>query len=228
MAKTKLKEIALKMRRNGHGIKEIARDLTVSSSTASYWCRDISLSPYQMKQLANRAGRKSAIGLLEYSERLRGMRMERVKKSQRIGRSFIQSLTERDIHMIGFGLYWGEGYKRGSEEFGFTNSDQDMIIFYLSWLKSRFAVQKHDLILRVSINDSHVHRDNEVKKYWSKLLDVPLSQFTKTGFIKTQARKIYGSNRKYYGTLRVKVRSGTDYRRQTLGAIEEIKRSTTQ
>jgi hypothetical protein len=67
-------------------------------------------------------------------------------------------LNSRDIYCIGLGLYWGEGYKTGNQEFGFTNSDPKMVCFYIYWLESTFGVKKSELM--------SIFVDSEQKVYW--------------------------------------------------------------
>lgn len=223
MAKQKEKETALTLRAQGSGIKEIARTLHVSPATASYWCRDIVLTAPQQQALAARSKRASARGLLAYSELKRNARFLRIESAKQTGAKSVGELSKRDITMIGYGLYWGEGYKRGSEEFGFTNSDPDMLRFYCRWLRTVFNVDTSQLIVRISINSSHKNRDVELKRYWSRTLGLKNSQFTKTSFIKSTSRKQYTNHTEHFGTLRIKVRGGTGQRREVLGALEHIK-----
>jgi hypothetical protein len=222
MAKTQLKEQALELRKGGKSIKTISSILKVSPSTASVWCRDIALSDRAIKAIAKNGKENSIIGLMRYSERKREERKRAEVLQFTSGKKRLGKLKERDIYCIGLGLYWGEGYKTGNQEFGFSNSDSRMILFYLKWLKTTFDISKTQLILRVSINESHRRRISEVENYWSKITGVPLSQFTKPSLIKTASKKIYANESVHMGTLRIKVRNGTTMRREVIGAIKSI------
>lgn len=124
--------------------------------------------------------------------------------------------------MIGLALYWGEGYKSGNDECGFTNSNPDIIQIYIAWLKRIYTIPLSQLTLRVSINELHANRDSAVRAYWSRLTGIPLSQFTKTSFIKTTAKKVYANPSAHYGTLRVKVARGTQLRHRIMGSLRQI------
>lgn len=225
MSKIKEKEKAQKLRRNGSSIGEISRELHVSKSTVSIWCRDISLSKEAMRRIAAKGKEKSIMGLMKYSESVRKNRLRETELSMKRGADDLGELTKRDVYCLGLGLYWGEGYKRGSQEFGFTNSDPSMIQFYIYWLKTVFGVRRSDLILRVSINISHKKRVNEVEAFWVQKTGVSLDQFSKTSFIKTQSKKVYENSESHFGTLRVKVRKGTRMRREVLGALKSISKN---
>ena len=222
MAKIKEREKALLIRSQGVSISDIARKIGVSKSTVSMWCRDITLSSEAISNISRRSETKSTESLLKYTESLRMKRFLNTTVSKEKGKNKIGKLSKRDIYCIGLGLYWGEGYKRGSQEFGFTNSDSAMIRFYIKWLNIVFKVSSEDLILRVSINEQHQFRIDEVERHWSKLTLVPLSNFTKPSLIKTQSKKIYSNSENHFGTLRIKVRKGTSMRREVLGALEAL------
>ncbi len=222
MAKTKEREHAQSLRKTGVSIKDIAKKLSVSTSTVSLWCRDIVLSQAAIQKIVSKSQHKSTLGILRYTESLRLRRQQTVLDDKELGAMRLGALSDRDIYCLGLGLYWGEGYKKGNQEFGFTNSDSKMIGFYLKWLKIVFAVTPKDLILRVSINELHKNRIDEVQGFWVRSTGIPISQFTVPSLIKTKNNKIYNNHGDHYGTLRVKVRRGTRMRRQVLGAIESI------
>lgn len=222
MAKFKEREQALHLRKIGTSISDIALKLAVSKSTVSHWCKDVRLTQAAMQAIVSRSATKSTAALLEYTESLREKRQKDISTDKGVGRKQLGRLTERDIYCLGLGLYWGEGYKRGSQEFGFTNSDPQMVKFYIKWLEVVFGVTRENLILRVSINEAHKSRVSAVEKFWSQLTKVPLSNFTKVSLIKVSSQKKYSNSSSHMGTLRVKVRRGTRARRQVLGAIESI------
>jgi hypothetical protein len=151
------------------------------------------------------------------------LRLEKERFLLAAGRKDVGKISRRDLFMLGLALYWGEGYKGLSDELGFTNSDPAMILFFIHWLSKIYKIKPGQLILRVSINASHTHRVRQVERYWSRLTGIPLSQFTMTSLIKTAHKKIYANQDIHYGTLRVKVRSGTDLRRRILGSIQQLK-----
>ncbi len=223
MRKEKEHKNAILLRQQGYSLNEIATKLKISKSTASLWLRSVPLDKNAKSRLQQRTKVNSLAGLLSYSQRLRDSKNEQIKSDESSGKSLLGKVSDRDIFCIGLGLYWGEGYKRGSQEFGFTNSDPIMIQFYILWLDKVFAVKKKDLILRISINNSHQSRKSEVERYWVRTTGIPFSQFTKTSFIKSISSKTYLNHDGHMGTLRVKVKSGTRMRRKVIGAIKSLK-----
>jgi len=143
----------------------------------------------QLKEFQKKGRANSIAGLMRYSESLRQQRIAATKISTQKGKDDLGSLSDRDIYCIGLGLYWGEGYKQGSQEFGFTNNDPQMITFYMKWLHVVFGVQTEDVILRVSINQLHVDRISEVETFWARHISVSQSQFTKPSFVHAVSKK---------------------------------------
>jgi hypothetical protein len=220
-----IKETALKLRQNGVSLGDIAKKFGVSKSTASFWCKDIILTKAAIKRIKTLGNTKSVQGLLRYSEFKRKERMERNILQRKEGIVILGTLSDRDILMIGLGLYWGEGYKYENCELGFTNSNPDMIRFYFKWLEL-WNVKKDALIFRLTINEFFKKEENNIKNFWINFLGVKKKQFSKTTFIKTKLKKASLKNKeKYKGILRVKVRRGTYLRNKILGAIEHISKS---
>ncbi len=214
------------MRLAGKSLQDIASSLNLNKSTISFWCRDIKLSDDAIRRIKYSGNAKSMLGLMRYSEVKRNERIERTKNHKKQGVNLVGDLSERDILMVGLGLYWGEGYKESNGELGFTNSNFNIIDFYLKWL-TLFGVLKNDLIFRLTINHLFEKEENNIKDFWVKHLGVPESQFSKTTIIKTSLKKASIKNKeKYKGVLRVKVRRGLELKNKILGAIDYISKIT--
>ena len=222
MAKTLERDKAQSMRRNGISITKIANAIDVSKSTVSYWCRDIVLNKQQLARLLSISKHAGQASLIRIAETRRTERIKATKNASQKGAKDVGNLTQRDIFMIGLALYWGEGYKSGNEECGFTNSDPNIIRVYIHWLMSIYKIKRDDLILRVSINKIHQHRKQSVLAFWSRTTNIPLSQFTATSFIQSRVEKHYTNTKLHYGTLRIKVRRGSMLRRRILGSLAYI------
>jgi len=222
MAKFILKQKAISLRKKGIGIGTIAKTIGVGKSTVSYWCRDIVLSPAQLNKLQREQIRVGTRALMPFIEERRKQRMELEKKLIQLGKKDVGDLTKRDLFLTGLALYWGEGYRKGNQELGFTNSDPNIIRFFVKWLKKIHNISEKELILRVSINNLFQNKEKPVLQFWSKLIKVPLDQFTKTSFIKSKIKKVYPNHLTHYGTLRVKVRRGTNLRRRIMGSLQAL------
>lgn len=226
MAKIKKKIQAQELRRKGLSISEIAQKLNLSKSTISLWCRNISLSSKQIKRLVEKQKSKSYEGRLKAVEKIRQKRLREVKLLRKEGIKEINKLNKRELLIAGIAIYWSEGYTSLTNyEVGFVNSDPKMILFMLKWFKECCKITNDRFSLRVGINEIHKKRIKEVEKYWSRLTKIPLSQFNKTSLKKTKVKKIYKNFNEHYGTLRIKVRRGTQLRRKIDGWIEGLIKS---
>ena len=201
---------------------DISKKLNVAKSTLSFWFKDIVLTENTIIKIKTLGKAKSVQALLRYSESIRKERIERHNLQKQEGAILIGNLSDRDILMIGLGLYWGEGYKYANSELGFTNSNPYMIRFYFKWLEL-WNVEKDSLIFRLTINEFFRKNEEQIKNFWVKFLGVKEQQFSKTTYIKTILKKASIKNAESYkGILRVKVRRGTALRNKILGAIDHI------
>ncbi|MEK7574849.1 MAG: hypothetical protein AAB511_01305 [Patescibacteria group bacterium] len=226
MAYIRQKEKAHALRQQGRGINEIAGMLNASASTVSYWCKNIELTKDQVNRLRQKQKIAGIKALLVTFEKKRLQRLLSVQSLMSQGKQEVGLIKKRELFLLGLALYWGEGYKRGNDEVGFTNSDSKIIRLIILWFKICYHVSPDRFILRVSINELHKDRAQKVLQYWVAETSLPQSQFTKTSFIITKSKKIYSDPEKHFGTLRIKVRKGTNLKRQILGSLEALSEIT--
>lgn len=223
MAKFKEKIKAKELRQRGYSIKEIAQKLKISQGSISVWCRDIALSNEQIKRLVLKQKIKSYEGRLRALETIRQKRLNEIKTLKIEGIREVDELTKRDFFIAGIAIYCSEGYTAPANHgVGITNSDYKIILFMLKWFKKYCRISDDRITLRVDINEIHKKRINQVEKYWSKITQIPLSQFNKASIKRTRSKKIYSNYQDYYGTLRIKIRRSTQLRRKIDGWIDGL------
>lgn len=226
MYSVQIKNQAIQFRKKGKSIYDIAKILGLKPTTISNWCRNILLTKKLRNKIDQQGKLKARTAMLIYTEKLRKQRLERVQTNKKAGAEIVKNLSSRDLLMIGLGLYWGEGYKYENSELGFTNSNLNIIKFYIRWL-GLFKVSKGDLIFRFTINNIFRSQERVIKQFWIRNLEVKENQFSATTFIKTNLKKADVSNSKAYsGVLRVKVRKGANLRDKIMGALEYISSCT--
>ena len=207
-AKDDLRARARELRKAGRTYDEIVAELGVSKGSVSLWVRDLpkpQKTPEQMH--AMREARWAPYRAERDSTRRR--------TSQAAARE-IGALTDRELFLIGVGLYWAEGSKskphRLREQVAFINSDPDMIEVYLAWL-SLLGVESGRLRFDVMIHESADVAGAE--RYWADLVGRDVTDFGKTTLKKHSpktVRKNVGAD--YRGCLVVRVLQGADlYRR---------------
>jgi len=223
MAKSGLKIKARELRSGGESIKVIAKTLSVSPSTVSYWCKDVKLSDGQIRELERRAHDPRYGKRLANSLKQQNIRIEKTNRLIKEGILEVGNLLKRELFLSGVALYWAEGFKKDNMV-GFCNSDPGMIKFFLIWLKKCFNYKVGDFRLRVGLNESYRDKTEEIEEFWSELTGVPLTQFQKPFYQKIKWQKIYNNTENYHGVLRVRVRRSTDFLRKIHGFIEGLSR----
>ncbi|MCX6760331.1 MAG: helix-turn-helix domain-containing protein [Candidatus Nealsonbacteria bacterium] len=221
MAKSKEKNIAIKLRQKGESIKEIAKKIKISKSTVSYWCRDVKLSLGQIQELHDRmisGGYKGRMigARMQYENRLK-----RINEARKGGIKKIGKLSKRDLLIAAVALYWGEGGKK-HRALSICNSDPKMVRFIVKMLKKVWGIKTNRFSPFIGINKIHRKRENEIKDYWSRITKIPKEQFNKTIFIKAKNKKNYSNFPVYYGTLTIRVKKASDIYYKIIGLIEGL------
>lgn len=225
MAKSQLRLQARKLRQGGVSIKTIAHKLGVSSSTASLWCRDITLSPQQI-QLLEKNARDPYYGKRgEYIQKQRQVKEDKVKKLFQIGMAEVSELNSRELFIAGVALYWAEGFKKDNL-MGFSNSDPSMIRFMVRWLQEVCGIEKRRLRFRLALNESYKNKAKHVQRYWQNLLGINDQQFQKPFFQKVKWQKVYDNPDEYHGVLRIRVSRSIDLLRKMYGQIEGLRKNS--
>jgi len=221
MAKSLFRIKACDLRKQGMGIKTIAHQLDVSSSTVSLWCRDVILTQKQI-QLLQKNARDPFFGKrLEYIQNKQKKRIEKIRFLREEGVKDIGQLSKRDLFISGISLYWAEGFKKDNLV-GFANSDPQMIVIFIRWLLNCCNITKDRIKCRLGVNETYKQKIKELERYWSHAIDIPLSQFQKPYIQKVQWKKQYDNPEEYHGVLRIRVSRSTDLLRKIHGWIEGI------
>jgi predicted transcriptional regulator len=221
VAKSASRIKARELRSQGESIKIIAKNLSVSPSTVSTWCKDVKLSVGQIRELERRAHDPHYGRRLEYTLKQQRLRKEKTERLFRQGVERVGKLTKRELFIAGVALYWAEGFKSDNLA-GFCNSDPKMINFFICWLKRSFDYRNEDFRLRVGLNKGYGSKIGEIEKFWAKKINIPLDQFQKPFYQKIKWQKQYDHPENYHGVLRIRVRKSTDFLRKIKGYIEGL------
>lgn len=187
------------MRRQGCSYNEIAKTLSVSKSSVSLWVRDVKIDCQQANVLNSRSHSKEAVEKRRIS-RLRG---ENAKRQTLItkARKEIDSLTKRELWLMGIMLYWAEGGKT-QRMVRFSNGDPEMIKMMMSFFREVCFVPEEKFRGYI-----HIHPHLSVvgaEVYWSEIAGIPLKQFFKT-YSKKNVSSKNKRNSLPYGVLDVYV-----------------------
>jgi transcriptional regulator with XRE-family HTH domain len=168
--KTAEREQARKLRREcGVAVKEIARLVGVSQSSVSQWVRDVPLTPEQLEVLrqANPAYNRQLRGANRNAEKGRARRtafQEEGRLLARLGEPF---------HAAGAMLYWAEGDKRSKNAARLSNSDPEVLRYFLRFLRTYFDALDAKLRITCHLFADHLERQLEIEKFWLNTCELP-------------------------------------------------------
>lgn len=216
MARSLDKTKALELRRKGLSYTQIKERLGVSKGTLSVWLRDMPLSESRLRELRDFSEQR----IEKTRQTKRNKRLARFQSVYAQMRDAVGEISERELYIAGFFLYWGEGLKADPYTVMFTNTDPAMIKCFIKWIEL-LGVNKKDLKVYL-----HLYQDMNVSKatdFWSRELGLPRGSFRKpyvkkSNFIKSTNHK----GRFGFGTCNVYVR-GRDVREKVAGGIARLR-----
>lgn len=183
MAKKDLHTKAVLLRKEGKSYSQIRALIPVARSTLSAWLEHMPLSKKHMVLLRD----KNPVRIEKYRKTC-ALRRKRVLEkvyfdvSQRI-----KTISERELFIAGFFLYWGEGTKRFDTTTAFTNTDPHMIRIFVKWMS---ILGIHKDILRVKLHIYSDMNESEAIDYWCKEVGFKRHQFKKTYIKKSRLSEI--------------------------------------
>lgn len=210
---------ARELRGQGKSVREIARELNVSKGSVSAWVRDIRLSQDQYDSIYLKWKISSKRGN-DLAGKLNQEKYLQLRKGyQEEGKDLAR---KRDPDFIaGCMLYWAEGTKSRAH-CQITNSDANMLKYFISFLKKYFSVKDEDIWVGCHYYNSNGLSNIEVERYWLEKLGVPQTSLRKTSVNRmTRTSDKKRQERTKYGVAKVGVH---DVRivQMIYGAIQEI------
>lgn len=200
--KLREKRLAIELRKKGLSYREIQRDIRVSKSTLSLWCRDVILSAEQLERLQKRKIAGAERGRIIGAKRQQQKRIIQTEKLLKEGIKEVGKLNTRDRFLTGIALYAADGSKTG-HEVAFTNSNPEIIKFMTEWYREFCGISYSRMYGSLWI---HENNDKEkAERFWSKLTKIPKKNFHKAYVAeeKTHSSKIR-KNKHEYGVFKVR------------------------
>ncbi|MFC9630502.1 hypothetical protein ACFTY8_14680 [Streptomyces mirabilis] len=213
-AKDDLRDRARELRGQGWTYNEIQAELGCSKSSVSLWVRDLPHPEPRCTPEEQRARMNAGLA------RLRAEQDRAREETKRAAAAAIGKLTDRELFLVGVGLYWAEGAKdkpySRREQVLFVNSDPGTISVFLAWL-DLLQVERERLRFRVMIHESADVPAAE--HFWADHVGTDGSSFNKSTLKKHNpktVRKNVGDN--YRGCLVIYVLQSADLYRRIEGA----------
>jgi hypothetical protein len=217
-----LKQEAILLRQKGKSYSEILKALSIKSKgTLSHWFKNITLSE-ESRLLLDKNNKLSHDRGLFKANAIRKERIETENKSAFLaGKNSIDTLSKRDLLLIGTSLYWAEGTKseRSILSLTFSNSDPLMITVYMRFLREVLEISEGKIRAGIHIYPTIIPDD--ARKFWSEITKLPIDRF----YIITQVSRASQNKRPFnilpYGTAVIKVNSRTQFHK-VKGMIDGI------
>jgi transposase-like protein len=199
----------------GLAMREIAERLGVAVSSVSQWTRDIELTASQLEGL--RSSNRLVMAQRAGSEaNRRAARLQRLN-AQEHGRTLAR--RGDPLHLAGCMLFWAEGSKtRNSVDF--TNSDPEMMVKFLHFLRSCYGVCDERVRLDLNCYLGNGLGLVEIEDWWLNALQLP-RKCLRSRRLNANSRASKLKRRTLpYGTARLSV--GSTFVVQSIyGAIQE-------
>ncbi len=203
MAYLKNHEKALALRKKGLSYSQIKNILGVSKGTLSYWLKDNPLPKEKISELQRLGWKKNECAIERFRETMRIKREKRYQELYEVQKKSIFPLTEKELVLAGFMLYWAEGTKGRMNSLEMANSDPRMLCFFIYWLTKAMLLPREKIIIH-----PHLYSEMDVQKeikYWSKTLKIPHEQFRKPYVKKTSGKRINYKGGFGHGTCKIRV-----------------------
>jgi hypothetical protein len=222
MSKSTEKLQALKLRRLGWSIKDIAKELKVSRSSASVWCQEVLLTISQKESLRAKQIAAGHIGRQKGAEANRAKRVRALGDAQRLANIEIKQINNQNLFYLGLGIYWGEGIKSRSGPAAIVNSDARVLRIMIRWLDECFGVNRAQLRPYVYISSAHAGREKIIMSYWEKTLGIPNSQFKSPIYLERRPRQQYENHNSYHGVVALRVSKSTNLKYRILALLGTV------
>tara|TARA_B100001989_G_C24352381_1_gene370313 strand:- start:19 stop:696 length:678 start_codon:yes stop_codon:yes gene_type:complete len=196
------KQAAIRLRKKGLSYKEILARVPVAKSTLSLWLKDLPLTSREKQLLRTRKDANISRGRIKAAAELRARRLEREQVYLAEAKAIFNEHKNDPLFHAGIVMYWAEGAKTSSY-WMIVNTDHDVIIMMIDWLKKYPRVSDNRIFFRLYIHKPYA--DNSCEKWWQSKLGVSSDKFLKT-VIKPTAH-ISKQKPAHKGCLRIEVRN---------------------
>ena len=171
----------------GKTYPEIQEKFPVPKSTLSYWFKNAGKKPDRTRQL-------------EHLKKARVLAVETIHKHKEERLTLATNSAKKELALLPLKnksmrkallamLYWAEGAKA---QMRFVNTDPMLAKLYLTLLRSSYSLDESKIRVRLHLHYYHKHRESIA--FWSKLLEVPESQFGKIYVKKRSVLKRFRKN----------------------------------
>lgn len=191
-----LKIKAERLRDQGFSYNMISEELEIAKSTLSNWFSNKPFIPNQTVL------KRIQYGPIKSAEKRHNQKVSNIEQLKIMGAKEIGKLSNRDLWLLGLGLYLGEGSKT-FDIIRIINSDPNVIKLAIRWFKDICKLENDNITIAI-----HIYPDNnelECKTFWEKVTNLPDKNFRKTQIDRRQNKSIIKRNKLPYGTAHITI-----------------------
>lgn len=195
------KETAISMRKSGKSYKDIAEALKIPKATLSDWFSKEGWSKEIRKKLTDVVILDSTARLVAL-DKVRGEHLVKLYEEARVeAREELQTLKYHPLFIAGLMLYWGEGDKLSKSNVRLANTDPQLILLYLTFLRQVCRIPEAKIRIHLLLYPD-IDRESAMR-FWAFATKLSRSHFVKPVIIQGKHK----SKRLAYGVCNVVVSS---------------------
>jgi hypothetical protein len=176
------RHLAIKLRKQKRSYNEISKILGIPKSTLHYWFKKNSWSEKIKKELIKKAQVLARKNLKLMAKANKKKWEEWHHQCQHEAVKEFPAIKDNPLFLAGLMLYWGEGDSKIENSIvRLANIDPEMIRIFSLFLKKICGISKEKI--KVSLVLYPDLKEEYCKAFWSKVSDVPLTQFMKSQVI---------------------------------------------
>ncbi len=188
---------AIALRKEGKPVKFISEELGIPGPTLSHWFKNVFLDTQATKTLLENQNILREGARIRARESHTNLRLERIAEAHRAADQIMADLptdTKAFTEIALAFLYLGEGAK-AEKGLRLGNSNPQIVLFYISAIEQLYGISRDKL--RPSLHLRADQSEEDMKKFWSEALSIPIGSF---GYVikdkRTLGRPTYKG---YYG-----------------------------
>ena len=222
MSKSTEKLEALKLRRKGLSIKDIAKKLRVSPGSVSLWCQEVVLTVAQKNVLKRKQYLAGQQGRQKGADMNKAKRTGALANAEMLAIDEIREVSNRELFYLGLGIYWGEGVKSRTGQTSVVNSDPRILRVMIRWFTECLSVRISDFRPYVYISIMHKKREQIIMRHWEEVLGLPAQQFKSPIYLTQKPKQKYENHDSYFGVVALRVSRSTNLKYRILALLSVL------
>lgn len=167
------KVMVLELRQLGYSYSQIQNEVAIPKSTIALWAKTIELDDAAKSSLRERrkiTAQKNAESRKSKAKKLREDILETSAAS-------ITEISLKEFWLMGIMMLWRRYDDKKmslsrNEAVSFMSSDPQLLQFMMRWFQQVGKLKKHEIYFDVFSKKNNANNNNEVIRYWSKILHV--------------------------------------------------------